>query len=142
MSGNIPSLPAAVLAFARFALNGGFEVQRELLDGSFNSFFRLASAAVTITIVQDRGQWHIDIGRNGMQVRCVDWRRRLGDALANGETLVDDESAFYRRNWDAILNIASDATTFATLPSHSSELSHERLEAIKAEVERLRRERQ
>jgi hypothetical protein len=75
-------------------------------------------------------------------VRCVDWRRRLGDALANGETLVDDESAFYRRNWDAILNIASDATTFATLPSHSSELSHERLEAIKAEVERLRRERQ
>src|SRR3954468_20401053 len=142
MSGAQGSLPTPVREFARFVLESGFEVQREIYDGSFNSLFSLTRGPCTVTIIQDRGRWHIDVGRDGEQVRFADWQRRIGGVLACGSDNVDEEAAFYRRHWTQIVGIIAEQSQFSSLPVHSVGIAPDRLDAIMADFEARKKKTQ
>ncbi|GAA2054219.1 hypothetical protein BJ963_003188 [Leifsonia soli] len=133
-----PSLPAPIKGFARFVLDHGFEVQRKDYDESFNSLFLLVREACTVTILQDRGAWHIDVGRRGQQVRFADWQEFLTGrrVIETGEPSEEDD--FYRRHWAEVVGVTGDEARFSSLPTGAVDISAGRLAAIKADYEARR----
>jgi hypothetical protein len=116
--------------FVDFLVTRGFSRAIDRYDASFNGYSILRKHLAVVAVTMDRGEWHIDVGRDGALVRCPDWVRALGDVLSNDSLNVQAETTFYERNWDSIMAIVADDRRFGVLPIHTFGIAPDRLNAI------------